>query len=73
MPFSFKTDQVPTDTRKSLDCISDFGNAGPARVTENIFTLVIWKRILHLEENTKTLLLKVWSEDNQYRLSLGAG
>ena len=40
MLFSFKIHQVP-DTRKSHSCMSDFGNAGAARVTENTFTLVI--------------------------------
>lgn len=56
--------QIPGE---SHECVSYFGNAGTARVPENIFTLTTWKRTPHLEENTKTLLLQVRAEDNQHR------
>lgn len=56
----------PTDTRKSRPCISDFKGTGTARATESILALMIGKTMLHLEENMKTLLLKVRPEDNQH-------
>lgn len=36
-----------------------------ASVTGSTLNLMIWKRILHSEENTKLMLLKVQSENNQ--------